>query len=586
MPKPEPIVLDGRRGEMTYFTRDDRRVSSASPEAVKALVIFEDGGRRVFRVTPLPDEFDLGGPGSGNFGHAGRPGEIGGSAPADEGGAGGSKGSGSDKIIKSLGSGKAKEATPIDPGGHANTAYMVEFTDGSKGVFKPEHGEMWDASFINTSINESVTNRAFSLAEREATAYEIDQAMGTELVPETVLRTSGEDLGVDASDSGSDDDEHVMDESDIRDAYDEYRESARDDLQDDAYEHAGEVLAELYTEAKQEHADNINDRFSEIGEIWNEIIDEHPEWAEIGEHGSRTAQARHPTLPMEDPDQTFKRQSVGGDKDVNPIALLDEASVDVDGEMNASERARVREILEERLKGGAVKLLDVDPDAARDHLDYDKFVEAHQDTEMRAIDSYIDDHIKSYDSWRANEGYTTPGSGPHVKNPEAPHPTGGMMQAFVPDLRERVYDDLSMQRGDHFKFAVLDYMVGSMDRHGGNVFSSGDLDEGGKPLAMDNGYSMPDTNEVTFRSAPVMSLLKYSRDAEDAGTDPPTFPTELREKYLDNIKKTDWNEFVKRHPSMSEGEKESFLERVNNMTTALETPDGLLDLWKNQSVMR
>ena len=82
----------------------------------------------------------------------------------------------------------------VDPlgGGGVMASYTTTLSDGThsvKVVYKPVDGEEWN-------MRSEITNRAFTHAHREAMAYEVDQALGTKLVPETVLRTS---LGKDES---------------------------------------------------------------------------------------------------------------------------------------------------------------------------------------------------------------------------------------------------------------------------------------------------------------------------------------------------------------------------------------------------
>ena len=485
-----------------------------------------------------------------------------------EGASSGSSGSTGSSTGSSLTTGTPVHAEKLG-GNHSNEVVLVELEDGTKAVFKPEVGEAWNMSFANSDINEGITNRNLSLAEREAMTAEVDSIVGTELVPETVLRESFDvgEVGASGEDSGG------YDEDELRDMYHSYRE----EQQDHAYEVAGERMAELYAEEANDHLQKIEQRAQEIGEVWNEVIDEHPEYGTVGPYGSRTEVAIHPTLPMGTeqgiPVQGFERAAAGyDDKNVNPISVIDEASVNIDGPLNDTERSAVKSILEGKLAAGAQTLLTVDEDAGREHLDRDEFYKQHQDTEQQ----YIDSAIPSFDSWRNRHGYEIAGSddsGIRYRNSEAPHETGGSLQRFVPNLNP--YGDLDADRGDHHRFAVLDYMAGSMDRHGSNVFHTEDE----KPLGMDNGYTFPNRNGLTLRSQPVYELLNYGRSNPDVRVTPP----ELRERWKSNIDKTDWNAFVARHPSMDAGEKEAFLERVNDMSEALSEPEGLYDLWRSRS---
>jgi len=96
---PESITIDGRSGSVVYLDANWHPVPAA--QATMAKVVFDDGGTSFFTVAeppapepaPPPDPhhltyreklaYLLGGAGSGNFGHAGRPGEVGGSAEGD-----------------------------------------------------------------------------------------------------------------------------------------------------------------------------------------------------------------------------------------------------------------------------------------------------------------------------------------------------------------------------------------------------------------------------------------------------------------------------------------------------------------------
>lgn len=82
MIRPEPITVDGRAGVMVFLDKDRQPVEPSDPTAVVARAVFDDGGSATYQVQP--PRHDLGGTGSGNFGHAGRPGEVGGSASSDQ----------------------------------------------------------------------------------------------------------------------------------------------------------------------------------------------------------------------------------------------------------------------------------------------------------------------------------------------------------------------------------------------------------------------------------------------------------------------------------------------------------------------
>lgn len=74
-----PITIGDKTGTVIYL---DDWVPVEPEQATLAKVHFDDGSIVFFKVTPANMEaFEtLGGPGSGNFGHAGRPGAVGGSA--------------------------------------------------------------------------------------------------------------------------------------------------------------------------------------------------------------------------------------------------------------------------------------------------------------------------------------------------------------------------------------------------------------------------------------------------------------------------------------------------------------------------
>lgn len=75
----------------------------------------------------------------------------------------------------------------VASGGGVNETFLVDMEfqgEELKGVWKPIDGENW-------SKFTSFTNRKCSLADREVMAYEIDQTIGLNLVPETVVREIG-----------------------------------------------------------------------------------------------------------------------------------------------------------------------------------------------------------------------------------------------------------------------------------------------------------------------------------------------------------------------------------------------------------
>ena len=89
-------------------------------------------------------------------------------------------------------------------GGGANASVIVTLEDGTEAVYKPERGENWTADFFNHDISNYITNRDFSLAEREAFAFEVDQAIGLGIVPETVLHEKVDETNIDDLDTSDD----------------------------------------------------------------------------------------------------------------------------------------------------------------------------------------------------------------------------------------------------------------------------------------------------------------------------------------------------------------------------------------------
>lgn len=122
----------------------------------------------------LEDWYELGSAKSGNWGHAGRPGKRGGSVPRsvamsirtgrdwkERQAAKGSK-FGSSKVSSSTLLGAKEKGV--------NDSVILEFKDGTKGIFKQEDMEMGSA-------------------ESEILAYELSKSLGWDLVPETIPYT-------------------------------------------------------------------------------------------------------------------------------------------------------------------------------------------------------------------------------------------------------------------------------------------------------------------------------------------------------------------------------------------------------------
>ena len=449
--------------------------------------------------------------------------------------------------------------------GGINATYHVEMDDENQteAVFKPEVGETWHTSFTNDDISQYITNKEFSLAEREAMASEISRGLGFEgLVPETQLRESLDVPGVENVGSDDDDDEIIWDSRELREMYDEYREKN----QEAAYEAANEEMYELFSEAQREHVGDIQNRAEEVTEIWNTLVDE--EFPDETPYGHVEILRAHPTLPLGSKGP-FERRQGGGV--VDPLEVLDEANVDVESKLSEKEAARVKEILRKHLQEGNDELGDVDEEAAREHLEYGDWVEGHADTEGRLIDK----HLKSYESWKEEQGYNQGdgGGGGGARNKDAPHPNGGSLQHFIP----RLSNDGDMSHEDATKMAVLDYVLGSMDRHGNNIKFKGDT-----PVAIDNGYSMPGPSQgpddFAFRSVAVAEWMSDARHR--------SVPDPFRDSVLKSMNDTDWEAMADRHPSMSDKERTAFLGRVERMKEALSYAGGLSTLWHDQELMR
>lgn len=90
--------------------------------------------------------------------------------------------------LNSMRTGNIADSEEINPGTHANETYKVTLEDGTVAALKAESGERWAAAFWNDDISNYVINRDLSLGEREAIAFEVSEALGLDLVPETVLR--------------------------------------------------------------------------------------------------------------------------------------------------------------------------------------------------------------------------------------------------------------------------------------------------------------------------------------------------------------------------------------------------------------
>lgn len=358
----------------------------------------------------------------------------------------------------SLSTGDVVSSEPVEEGG-ANVALFVEVeTAGGetvKAIYKPEIGEVWRGKFTNGDINRYLNNKGLSLAEREAIAYELDQLAGTDVVPETALRTHV-DVEVDMTDS---DDNYDLD--DLQQQYDKWKEKHFDDV----YEKVGDEMNDKREEEKRDYVD---------------------------------AEAEH-----------------GVDRD----------------------------------------------DAAEQwEADNEDWIGDHSGTEAQLLDK----HTPSFTQWRIDNDFG--GTGGRQTNDEAPHPNGGSLQRFIHDTS---YDSLSPDAT--FRLGALDYLIGTMDRHPGNLLVGAQ----GKAYAIDNGYSLPD-GPATFRS-PAGSDLAYGSGNQ--------MPEPLRAALHARVSTIDWPTFFGKHPAMNRKEQEWLLRRATALTLALETPGGLAELWANSRRM-
>lgn len=461
--------------------------------------------------------------------------------------------------------GEVKGTEPLGGGANASVQAIFEFStkennwQGLTAVYKPESGETWETSFANPEIRDYITNKDFSLAAREAFAYEVgDKLFGPDNpVPVTVLREeAGVSVDSDDDDGGGD----YYDSNDAREQYDEYREKA----QENAHEAVGEEFGNLYLEAQQEHADAIKARADEMEDIWNDLIEKEFPETDI-EHDEFDAQVKaqqaHPTLPMGSA-EPFERRDPPV---LDPMEVLAEAGIDVDRKLSEKDQEHVRAVLRKHLQEGVQLLGEVNERDAREDLDRDEWYDNHQDTEMRLYES----KIQSFDSWKQSKygDMDGGGGGGARRNDDAPHPNGGSFQHF------REMSGSGSFKGEHgVRLAVLDYALGSMDRHGSNI----GWDEEGRPMAIDNGYSMPDATGtgIQFRSVPVKEWLNGSARVPEA------LSTVIRKTLED----TDWKALT-HGTGMNGDERDAFLSRIRDLKQALRTDTGLAELWRQQTLM-
>ncbi len=145
--------------------------------------------------------FFKGGPESGNHGHAGRPGRLGGSAPGHGGG-----GKPDEKPRKP----KEEINIPVtnapfetgrimhthssfgSSGGHVNQTYLVDIENDGKGIAKAEQDEKKNENVQDfANAVKRVTGTDFgkcSQTQREVLSSEVDKILGVGLVPDTVFK--------------------------------------------------------------------------------------------------------------------------------------------------------------------------------------------------------------------------------------------------------------------------------------------------------------------------------------------------------------------------------------------------------------
>lgn len=436
----------------------------------------------------------------------------------------------------------------ISDGANTSMAVDLQLEGGAtvKALYKPEVGETWHSSFTNPDINKlDVNGRDLSLAEREAMAYEVDQLLGTNMVPETILRTELD--GVDISDSSEDGSGY--DSEEIRQQYEDWK----DQNMDRAYEVVGDQMASRFNDARDEHLADVERRFDEMVDLWNEVVDEHPEVDNTaGKYGLDADKA--PLLPM---GSLAPRQRAG--LVLDPLHVIEDAQVDVTSKFTAEERAKVKAELEQAyVHGGYEHLGDLDPSRARSLLDRDQWMEDHADSEARLLDSAV----MSFDAWKQDKGYDSGngggGSG-RPRNDEAPHPHGGSLQRWA----ESTYGNLTPESS--FELAALDYALGSLDRHRGNLlFAPGT----GRPIAIDNGYSMPSVPSQL--RTPAFSYVKSEVAPERFNA--------VRAQLASRLANTDWDGFIKKHPAMHADQIKLFKDRIAALRKAMASPTGFATL--------
>lgn len=475
-----------------------------------------------------------------------------------------------DAVVKALQEGTATDSRPLGGGANASVIVTLDDAKGTEAVYKPERGENWTASFTNRDIKRYIQNRDFSLAEREAFASDVDAALGLGIVPATVLRTTVDESHVDvdtSDDDGGGGGSVGYDTYEARQGYDKYKQSFYENPPSSVEDAVSQEMQERYERDQDAHVSHLEDRREEIQGMWDDLKKDYPEETP---YGAQSALRAHAALPLGSAPGFARREAKP--EEVNPISVFDEAGVDPSSGFTKEERLNIRAVLKARLDEGHRTLGAVDDQKARGHLNRDQWFEDHQESEIQFRDSRIESQVRSYTDWRRSAGYAT-GSGNigggFDRNPDAPHPEGGSFQHFRPNTDG--WGTLS--HGDGAKLAVLDYVVGSMDRHGSNL-----LFENGHAVAIDNGYSMPAataTDNFAFRSDGARGWARNTSAMEEG----------VRAPLHAAILKVDWQALVDRHPNMNAAERTAFLARVENMKIALQTPEGVPDLWKRLRVM-
>lgn len=488
-------------------------------------------------------------------GFVNRPHGVGITEPVDE------PASKSTKTLEVLSDGTVKDSRPL--GGSSNVTVIVTMDDedGTEAIYKPEIGETWTGSFANYHINKYIKNREFSLAQREEFAYKVGEKLFGDgnIVPTTVLREKVENVDIDIDALEDEDGDGGYDPDELQQMYDEYRQERIES--GEVMDAVGEEMGRKFDEAQAEHAQDIVNRAEEMNEIWNEAIKDFPE----GPYGDPEVLREHPTLPMGS-QVPFERRLAKSLLD--PLEVLKEANVDVSAKMNDEERARVEEVIRQKLAEGYEELGDVDDKAAREDLDRDKWYEDHAESENQLYD----EQIQSFDAWKQSKGLHSyqGGGGGRTRNDEAPHPEGGSLQHFRRDSHR--FGNMSQEDG--VKLAVLDYVIGTMDRHDGNLLHDNDDDA---PIAIDNGYSMPAPNTpdgFMFRSNGVRRWMSGNTAVSDT----------QRAQIAKALDETDW-EAMTRDTGMNTKEQAAFLGRIENMKKAMRRTNGLGALWTSVQLM-